>query len=72
MFYLGADFPNAAESQCAQHGANRRVVVDRAFNNMIYSFLDDLLQDGEKSDIVMSLTEMSSSKSSDIGKQQGK
>ena len=72
MLYLGADFPKAAESQCAQHRANGPVVVDRAFSNMVYSFLKDLLQDSEKSESVMSLTKMSSSKSSDIGKQQGK
>lgn len=70
MLFLGGDFPKEAESQCAQHGANGPVVVDRAFSNMVYSFLKDLLQDSEKSDGVMKLTQMPTSTSSDIGKKE--
>jgi hypothetical protein len=66
MLFLEDAFPGEAERLCAQHGVNGPIVVDRAFGNMVYSFLKELLQDGEKSDSVMSLAKVPRSKLPDI------
>jgi hypothetical protein len=69
MLYLGEQFPQDAESQCAQHGVNGPVVVDRAFSNMVYAFFKELLEGSKKSEGVMGLLKTSQTSSSDIGKQ---
>jgi hypothetical protein len=69
MLYLGDQFPLDAEIQCAQHGANGPVVVDRAFSNMAYAFFKELLEGSNKSEGVMGLIKASLTGSSDIGKQ---
>lgn|SRR5579872_4502666 len=68
MLYLGDGLPKEAESLCAEHGVNAPVVVDRAFSNMVYGFLKDLLHGSDKSESVMNLIKIPQNQSSDIGK----
>lgn len=55
MLYLGKIFPPEAESLCAYHGVNGPVIVDRAFSQMVYAFLKELLQRSVKSQGVLNL-----------------
>lgn len=68
MLYLGDQLPHVAESECAQHGVNGPVVVDRAFSNMVYAFLKGLLEGNKKSEGVIGLLKTCQISSSDIGK----
>ncbi len=69
MLYLEERFPPDAERQCAQHGVNGPVVVDRAFGNMVYAFLRELLEGSKISEGVMGLLKTSQTDTSDISKQ---
>lgn len=67
MLYLGKSFPPEAESQCAYHGVNGPVVVDRAFSQMVYSFMKELLEKSAKSQSVQNLIKSGPNTGTDRG-----
>lgn len=69
MLFLGDHSSPEAESLCAQHGANRPVVVDSAFSSLVYRFMRELLEESQKSEGVMDLLKTSRNSSFDISKQ---
>jgi hypothetical protein len=69
MLYIGEHLPQGAERQCAQHGVNGPVVVDRAFSAEVYAFIKELLEESQKSEGVLGLLETSQDNSTDISEQ---